>query len=240
VVFSPAGEPVAYGHRQAVGPAEGRNRSGGLTSVTDGIAMLASVVACAGYESTVHAVAAHILFLDPVTVAQTRGEPAFPVIRNPNRRGEISVIGGRSVMYDDNTTPTLALLWAARRKKGPDVQYNHVFGDPRNPATYTAPWNLCVTPAFLAKTTDGSNHPEVLATLRYRVVDLYGYWPAGEKRPAEPPGYRDLTWAVSPEPVADLESELRARLAQAPASPPARAAREIGWLFSDWKPDPKV
>ena len=97
-------------------------------------------------------------------------------------------------MFDDNTTPTLAFLWSARRKKGPDVQYNHVFGDPRSPATYTALWNLCVTPAFLAKTTDGSNHPEVLAALRYRVVELYGCWPEGEERPSEPAGYQALAW----------------------------------------------
>jgi hypothetical protein len=72
------------------------------------------------------------------------------------------------------------------------------------------------------------------------VVEIYGCWPAGEERPTEPPGYRDLTWAASPEPLEDLEAELRACLAQAPASPPARAAREIGWLFSVWKPDPDV
>lgn len=240
VVFSPAGEQVAYTPHQPTDPAEGRGRVGGLAPVMDGMATLASTLARAGYESTLQAVATHTLFLDPATVAQTRGEPVFPVIRNPNRRGEFTEVDGRLVMYDDNTAPTLTLLWAARRKKGPDVQYNHVFGDPRNPATYTALWNLCVTPAFLAKTTDGSNHPDVLAALRYRVVDLYERWPAGEERPAEPPGYRDLVWAPSPEPIGDLEVELRTRLAQAPASPPARAAREIGWLFSDWKPDPTV
>jgi hypothetical protein len=203
----------------------------------DGMSALYATLGRAGYASTLDAVAAHTLFLDPITVAQTRGEPVFPVIRNPNRRGEFTEIDGRSAMYDDNTTPTLVLLWAARRTRGPDVQYNHVFGDPRNPATYTALWNLCVTPAFLAKTTDGSNHPEVLAALRYRVVELYGYWPAGEECPAEPPGYRALTWAPFPDPIENLEAELRARLAQAPASPPARAAREIGWLFSSWEPD---
>ena len=72
---------------------------------------------------------------------------------------------------------------------------------------------------------------------RYRVVDLYGCWPTGEERPAEPTGYQDLTWAEAPKPVVDLEAELRSRLAQAPASPPARAARQIGWLFSEWMPD---
>ena len=32
---------------------------------------------------------------------------------------------GRPVLPDDNTSPTLAFLWAAQRTKGPDVQYNH-------------------------------------------------------------------------------------------------------------------
>jgi hypothetical protein len=46
-------------------------------------------------------------------------------------------------------------------------------GDPRNPATYTALWNLCVTPGLLDKTTDGFNPPEMLSALRYRVLELY-------------------------------------------------------------------
>lgn len=236
VVFSPVGDAVVSSSDRSAGRAPQRGRRG-LEPVMNGMAALSDVLLAADYESTLQAVAAHTLFLDPETVAQTRGEPVFPVIRNPNRRGEFTEAEGRKVMYDDNTTPTLAILWASRRKKGPDVQYNHVFGDPRNPATYTALWNLCVTPAFLAKTTDGSNHPEVLAALRFRVVDLYGYWPTGEERPTEPEGYGELKWAEPPEPIPDLEAELRTRLAQSPGSPPARAARNIGWLFSDWKPD---
>jgi len=237
VVFSPVGEVVVYESNHGASRLNGRSRPGGMEPVMDGMAALGDTLRMAGYESTLQAVAAHMLFLHPDTVTQTRGEAVFPMIRNPNRRGELTEVEGRQVMYDDNTTPTLALLWASRRKKGPDVQYNHVFGDPRNPTTYTALWNLCVTPAFLAKATDGSNHPEVLAALRYRVVDLYGHWPRGEVRPTEPNGYQELEWAKMPEPLEDLEAELRTRLAQAPASPPARAARSIGWLFSDWKPD---
>jgi hypothetical protein len=240
IVFSPVGEAVTSTPQQGGSQERDPGRARGLFPVMNGIEQLASTLRKAGYASTLEAVAAHTLFLDPATVVQTGGEPIFPVIRNPNRRGEFTEVEGLQVMYDDNTTPTSALLWAARRKKGADVQYNHVFGDPRNPATYSALWNLCVTPAFLAKTTDGSNHPEVLAALRYRAVDLYGYWPAGEESPAEPAGYRDLSWAASPEPVADLEGEFRRRLAQSPASPPARAARAIGWLFSGWKPDLKL
>lgn len=202
---------------------------------------LQRVLARAGYASVVSAVATHTLFLHPDTVAQAAGQAIFPVVRDPTRRGVFDESdGGRRIMYDDNITPTRCFLWAARRRRGPDVQYNHVWGDPKNPETYTALWNLCVTPAFLAKTTDGSNHPEVLDALRYRVVDLYGTWPAGEERPRKPAGYDKLVWPDAPDPVADLEAELRTRMLRAPASPPAKAARIVGWCFSDWSPDPSL
>ena len=135
----------------------------------------------AGYRSILEAVAAHTVFVHPDTVSQTGGKAVFPLVRNPERRGELGAISdGRQVMFDDNTGPTLIFLWAAQRNKGPDVQYNHVWGDPRNLDTYTALWNLCATPAFLAKTTDGSNHPQVVNLLRYRALDLYGYLPEEE------------------------------------------------------------
>jgi hypothetical protein len=213
------------------------NTGRGLHPVMDGVGVLDKVLRAAGYPTIVSAVAAHTLFLHPDTVAQTHGQPLFPVIRDPTRRGIIEAQpDGARVMYDDNTTPTLCFLWASRRARGADVQYNHIWGDPRNPATYTALWNLCVTPAFLAKTTDGSNHPDVIAALRYRAVDLFDTWPSGEERPAKPDGYDALTWLAPPEPLADLAAELRARLLRAQASPPSRAARDIGWLFSDWQP----
>lgn len=101
-------------------------------------------------------------------------------------------------------------------------------------------WNLCITPAFLAKCTDGRHHPEVHAALQYCAVDLYGVWPTGEERPARPTGYDRLSWPEPPAPVIDLEAVLGARLAGRPKSPPAAAARTIGWLFSDWKPDPTI
>lgn len=77
----------------------------------------------------------------------------------------------------------------------------------------------------------------MLAALRYRVVDLYGIWPEGLERPAKPVGYDELTWAPMPDPVPDLEAELRGRMARAASSPPALAAHHLGWLFSGWTPD---
>jgi hypothetical protein len=84
----------------------------------------------AGYTSVVAAVAEHTIFLNPKTVEQTGGQPAFPVIRDMVRRGQIgSLPDGRPVLFDDNTTPTWTFLWAAGKNKGPDVQYNHVWTD---------------------------------------------------------------------------------------------------------------
>lgn len=240
VVFSPSDGPAGASPTRGSGPSTS-GRTWGRTPVMDGVASLHDTLERAGYGSILEAVCRHTRFLHPRTVEQTGGQPLFPVIRNPNRRGEIvSLEDGRQVMFDDNTTPTLAFLWAAARSKGRDVQCNHLWGDPRNPDTYTALWNLCVTPAFLAKTTDGSNHPTVLAALRYRAADLYGHWPEGEKRPRAPEEYPRLAWLDPLDPVDALEGELRRRLASAPASPPAKAARRLGWLFSGWTPDPTV
>jgi hypothetical protein len=147
---------------------------------------------------------------------------------------------GRHVLRDDNTSSTLAFLWAAGRTKGPDVQYNHVWNDSTNPDAYTALWNICATPAFLAKTTDGSNHPDVVAALRYHAWELYRWRPVGPAEPSRPAGYDELVWAPHPPPVADLEATLRDRLRKNPKSRPALAARTIGWLYSAWQPDPTI
>jgi hypothetical protein len=230
VTFAPVGVTAA-------------KRAGGGSKrqmVTDGVKALTHLLAKAGYGSIVEAVAAHTLFLHPDTVAQTNGQAVFPVVRDMHNRGKLFTIGQRPVLLDDNTSATLAFLWSAQRSPGNDVQTNHIWADSGNPDMYTALWNLCVTPAFLAKCTDGKHHPEVHAALRYRVVDLYGLWPAGKERPACPAGYEGLSWPEPPTAVTDLEATLRARMAARPKSPPAIAARKIGWLFSNWEPDSTI
>jgi hypothetical protein len=207
-------------------------------SVLNGISALDAVLRRAGYPSTVAAMAEHTIFLDPLTVAQTHGHPVFPVIRDMVRRGTFdTTAAGRHVLLDDNTTPMLTFLWAANRNRGPDVQYNHVWSESKNPDLYTALWNLCATPAFLAKTTDGLNHPEVREALRFRAYELYGAHPPGQAPPTRPEGYEDLQWAPMPKTVPDLAAAFRVRLLAAPKSRPSLAAGTIGWLFSDWKPD---
>jgi len=208
--------------------------------VLDGVAQLTEVLRRAGYASVVAAVAEHAVFLHPDTVAQARGA-LFRTIRDMPRRGQFEVLeDGRRVLLDDNRSPTDAFLWAAGLTRGLDVQFNHVWGGSRSPNTYTALWNLFATPAFLAKTTDTSNHPEVTAALCFRSFDLFGLRPATEPVPSEPYGYRELRWAPHPDAVTDLAGIMRARLRASPRSRTTIACREIGWLFSDWLPDPTI
>jgi hypothetical protein len=209
--------------------------------VMDGASALRNLLTRAGYQSVEQAVAEHTIFLDPSVVAQTRGQPIFPSIRNMLRRRQFeTLVDGTRVLLDDNTTPTDAFLWAAGLIKGPDVQFNHVWTAAQDVRAYTALWNVCATPAFLAKTTDGRNHPGVVAALQYRAFDLYGFHPVGTAVPTRPEAYESLVWAPHPPQISDLQAALRARLHARPKSPGAIAAREIGWLFSEWNPDPTI
>jgi hypothetical protein len=198
----------------------------------DGAALLDRFVRLAGHPSIEHAVAAHTVFLAPETVAQCRGGALFPVVRDPRRRGELGRLpDGREVLFDDNTTPTDAFLWAAGRAKGRDVQFNHVWPSASDPGAYTALWNLCCTPAFLAKATD--THAPTVAALRFRAWQLYGCLPVGTEPPVEPAGFADLPWAAMTEPIVDLERVLRDRMRAAPLRRATQVAARIGWLFSE-------
>ena len=205
-----------------------------LASILDGRHALEQTI---GKEKLLSIVARFTVFLHPKTVAQTHGRPVFRVVRwsRAEKRGSFTEVDGQRVVACDNTTPTNAFLWAAKRNRGTDTQFNHIWPGKRDIDLYTALWNLCVTPAFLAKLTD--NHPEVIAALRRRSFDLYGHLPQGETLPASPPGYSELAWAPHPPPADDLEAVYRERLRRAPRSRAATAARECGWLFSDDQPD---
>ena len=211
------------------------------SQVLNGVDQLSSLIDRAGYRSVVAAVAEHAVFLHPATVAQTSASALFPVVRNLARRGQVGLLSdGRRALFDDNLSPTNAFLWAGGLSRGPEVQFNHIWTQSDNRDAYTALWNMCATPAFLAKTTDGSSYPEVTDALRFHAYQLFGAGPVGAAIPAEPPGYDALTWAPHPEPIPDLERVLRARLRSSPKSRTTIACREIGWLYSGWTPDPTI
>lgn len=204
-------------------------------NMPNGIDALRRVVERAGYPTVAHAVAAHAVFLHPKTVAQTELQAVFPVVRNQAKRTQTEVLGtGQEIMYDDNTMPTVAFRWAAGwPSTSTDLQFNHVISDSSDPRHYTALWNLCVTPDFLAKATDG--HPEVGAALRHRSHVLYGT-PAHLAEPERPDGYEDLVWAPVTSPISNLAETMQQRFAKS-SSVRTNAIRRIGWLFGAPAPE---
>ncbi|MEQ1703218.1 MAG: hypothetical protein ABMA25_24190 [Ilumatobacteraceae bacterium] len=211
------------------------------TQAPDGVEQLAIVLRRAGYRSTMHAVAAHALMLAPSVVAETGGQAVFSTVRRDGLArepiGRLGELSGRPVMFDDNLSPIAAFTWAAGFGRGRDMQFNHIWPSSRDASAYTALWNLCATPAFLAKTTDGRNHPDVVAALRRRSFELYGYLPAGASVPVAPEGYGELEWADHPAPTSRLETMYRTQMSTKPKDRVVVSAREIGWLFSGWLPD---
>ena len=65
--------------------------------------------------------------------------------------------------------------------------------------SYTALWNICAIPEFLAALSD--KDADVRAPLRYRSFDLYGVFPPDAVQPEKPPSYAELRWR-QPHPVA--------------------------------------
>ncbi|MGI9017083.1 MAG: hypothetical protein ACR2HR_08275 [Euzebya sp.] len=141
---------------------------GEKTPILDGEEVLRDLALNAGYASLPALLASHTIFLHPETVRQTNGKAVFPVVRDSARRGQRGDVNGTAVVFCDNTTPTSTFLWAANRREGHDVQYNHLWSGSKDPDTYTALWNICVTPSFLAKLTDTKAHADTIALLRRR------------------------------------------------------------------------
>jgi hypothetical protein len=210
----------------------------------DGRAALERVIQQSRYGSLEQAVASLALFSHPATVAQTRGSNVFRIVRArmDASRGEIDEIPGVGrVMIDDNKGPTDALTWVhgISRNQYRDVQFNHIWPDSRDVGAYTNLANICVLPAFLSKLSDA--HSQVRAVLQFRAFDLYSGWkPVLQPRPITPAGYDDLIWAETLPAIPDVEVAYRRAMKTKPKDRTTASARNLGWVFSEYKPDPTV
>lgn len=210
----------------------------------DGREALVRVIEQSAYGSLPQAVASLAAFSNPKTVAQTAGRNMFRVVRA--RLSTLSVRGSYAdakdgagrVMLDDNRSPAVAFEWSHSIRSRPDVQVNHIWQLSQEVSAYTSLANLCLTPSFLAKLTD--THEETRALLRYRAYDLFGYWPLKEHPPTKPELYDSLQWAEPLPPVSNLEVVLREAMRTKRKDRVVTSARELGWVFSDYKPDPTI
>ena len=142
----------------------------------------------------------------------------------------------KKVMCCDNEGPNKTFLWSNGDFKYSEVQFNHVYSNSQNVEVYTSLANLCVTPAFIAKLTDTDN--EVKQLRRYRAYDLFGFYQG--QIPIKPSEYEKLNWKAFVPPIQNLESYLIQRMNDCRKSRSSISAREIGWYFSDYLPDPRI
>lgn len=196
----------------------------------DGRAAFEALIEASRYGAIAQAVASLALFSHPATVRQTDGKAIFHTIRDQRHVGERGQIDGRSVLLDDNKSPTDAFLWAnGLARRGRDVQFNHVYAASRDPDSYTSLANICMTPAFIAKLTDTS--ASVRALLRFRSYQLYGWTPKNVDPPARPEEYESLEWAAPLPAVSDIRAVIERAMATKPKDRTVVAAAEMGWLF---------
>ena len=143
-------------------------------------------------------------FPNPCVVAQLGGGEVFGTIRanGGNTRFNIGqTSSGAKVMYDDNTTPRLAFLWAhgclmtahprfqeVDGKKRSHYVFAHVWEAAQDVNAYTNVANLVAVPKYVSSLTDG-NGP-LASYFQYHAHSVYGWKPATMPNPSKPRDYQ--------------------------------------------------
>lgn len=134
---------------------------------------------------------------DPAVVRVFPG-PVFPTIRK-KKDAEIgtSVTDASGVligMYDNNTTPKLAIGWThglASSTKGWTIA--HIWPSSEDVNSYTNLANLALVPEALSTTTDKDG--PLTSYLRWHAWEKYGWHPTGTPVPdKKPAGYSAIPW----------------------------------------------
>lgn len=209
----------------------------------DGRHVLVELIGASAWRSLDQALASLTVFAHPDAVEAVGARAVFRTIRG----GPKGTILG-DVMLDDNASPATAFEWATGLKRGADLQCNHLYSGARDPASYSDLRNICYTPTFIAKLTDSQREvvpdEHLSQLLRYRAFELHGYTgPRTSSLPPKPSGYDTLTW---PDPIGggatpeEVARTFRRRMARRPKDRLAKAARLVGWTFSDYSPDETV
>jgi hypothetical protein len=189
--------------------------------------------------------AALAVFTHPLNIVQTRGLNVFCVIRARSRaeRGtHVELASGETVMLDDNSALTNAVAWVhglhQQGQRLRDVQFNHLWRKSEDVSAYTNLTNLCMMPAFLSKLSDTDS--TVCALLRYRAWMLYAECLGWNAPPDRVSKCDDPEWSDTLAPVNNVEETYRAAMRRRRADRTTQSARKIGWLFSQFRPDPSL
>ena len=144
------------------------------------------------------------------------GRAVFPTVRarKQHKRGGEVILEGKPVgMYDDNTTPRWAMLWA----HGIPITHHpssrtfaHVWEEADDIDSYNHLANIVMVPEPFAGLTDKKG--PLTSYLRWHAWSLYGWKPAHAATPEKPEDFDSITWRYLPKIDAPMEF-IRSRIA---------------------------
>ena len=176
-----------------------------------------SIPPCASMDRMAPALArlvASTSYLAHPDVVRAVGRAVFPTIRDMRRRTQLVMREGEAVgMYDDNHTPTAALLWSHGIPRGNrrGWTFAHTWSASNDLDSYTHPANVAMIPECLASLTDKDG--PLTRFLRWHSQTVYGWKPAGQPPVTKPDGYETVEWRYLP-PIADPWAFISQRLAE--------------------------
>jgi hypothetical protein len=152
-------------------------------------------------------VAATSYLAHPATV-QMLCRAVFPAVRSRNKTPRFSTkcwklcetncqgdCSSPVAMYDDNTTPRWALLWAHGYKIASHPSgwtFAHVWTAADDIDSYTHLANIVMVPEPLAGLTDKEG--PLTSYLKYHAFAIYGWKPKDAPVPVKPDSYDDIIW----------------------------------------------
>ena len=139
----------------------------------------------------------------------------FPTIRNSKDRGNHVEKDGKIVgMYDDNTTPRWAFLWAhgiSQTDHPKGWTFAHVWPSQDDLKSYTNLANIAMIPECFGTLTDKEG--PLTPFLQWHSYQVYNWKPEKAKRPEKPDGYDTITWSYLPG-IVDSTKFIRQRCAE--------------------------
>jgi hypothetical protein len=145
-------------------------------------------------------------YLPHPRVVRAVDSAVFPTSRKQKMRiTPIESANGVVGMYDDNTTPRWALLWAhgfsgVSQSASKGWTFAHVWPSKDDRDSYTHLANLAMIPECFGSLTDKTG--PVTHYLRWHAWQVYRWKPKDSPIPIKPPSYNRLEWQYF-EPVAD-------------------------------------
>lgn len=141
-------------------------------------------------------------FLAHPDTVKAIGRAVFPTVRarkNHKRNGELIRDGLASGMYDDNTTPRWAFLWAhgiPHTHHPSNRTFAHVWEGADDIKSYCHLANIVVMPEPFAGLTDKKG--PLTRYLRWHAWSVYGWRPEGTPVPTKPEDYEGIVWQYLP------------------------------------------